>query len=117
MEAVERKMDKCAEFFRKMFITHNKCLTPLAQRLQEFQEHEEPLKQLNDKLQVDELNIQLVKGLDAKVVNILVAEAVVSNSLLEDLFTVRFLGPTKFKTIASDASAQKQFVDSLTRSA
>ena len=62
MEAVEKTMEKCAEFFRKMIITHNKDLTPSAQRLQEFPEHEEHLKQLKDKLQEDELNIQLVKG-------------------------------------------------------
>ena len=62
-------------------------------------------------------------------------QATVSNCLLEDLLrvtparvvdikgqlakhkaTVRFLEPTEFKTIASDASAWKQFVDSLIRS-
>ena len=56
-----------------MLITHSKCLTPSAQRLQEFPKHEEHLKQLKDKLQEDELNIQLVKDLDAKVVKSLVA--------------------------------------------
>ena len=33
MEVVERTTNKCAYFFRKMLITHNKCLTPSAQRL------------------------------------------------------------------------------------
>ena len=132
---MENTIEKCAKLFKKMLITHNKCLNPLAQRLQEFPEHEEHLKQLNDKLQEDELNIKLVKGLDTKVVKSLVAQAVVSNCLLEDLLrvtpatvadikgqlakhevTVRFLEPTKFETIASDASSQKQFIDSLTRS-
>ena len=77
-----------------MFITHTKCLTSSAQRLQEFREHEEHLKQLDNKLQEDELNMQLVKGLDAKVVKSLVAQATISNCLLEYLLTVRFLGPT-----------------------
>ena len=66
-----------------MLITHKKCLNPSTQRLQEFPEHEENLKQLNDKLQEDELNIQLVKGLDTKVVKSLVAQAAVSNCILE----------------------------------
>ena len=44
IEAVEKTTDKFVELFRKMLITHNKCLTPLAQRLQEFLEHEEHLK-------------------------------------------------------------------------
>ena len=57
IEAVGKTTNKCAEFFRKMLITHNKCLTPSAKRLQEFLEHEEHLKQSNDKLQEDELNI------------------------------------------------------------
>ena len=50
MEVVEKTTEKCAEFFKKMLLTHNKCLTPSAQRLQEFPEHEEHLKPLNDKL-------------------------------------------------------------------
>ena len=77
----------------------------------------------------------MVKGVDAKVINILVAQAGVSNCLLEDLLGVTlarvayikgqlekhevmviFLEPIDFQTIASDASTWKQFVDSLTRS-
>ena len=102
------------------------------QRLQEFIEHEEHLKQLNNKLQEDELNIQLVKGLDTKVVKTLVPQAAVSNCLLEYLLRVTptrvadikgqlakheviviFLELTEFETIASDASAWKQFINSL----
>ena len=57
IEAVEKTTDKCAKFFRRMLITNNKCLTRSKERLQEFPKHEEHLKQLNDKLQEDELNI------------------------------------------------------------
>ena len=90
---------------------------------------------MEDKLQEDELNIQLVKGLDAKVIKSLVAQAAVINFLLKYFLrvtpervadikgqlakhevTVIFLEPTDFETIASDASSWKQFVDSLTRS-
>ena len=73
MEAVEKTTKKCAEFYKKMLITHNKCLTSSTQRLSEFPTHEEHLKQLKDKLQEDELNIHLIKGLDAKVIKSLVA--------------------------------------------
>ena len=78
------------------------------------------------------MNIQLVKGLYAKVIKSLVTQATVSNCLLEDLLrvtparvadikgqlakhevTVRFLEPIEFKTIASDASTWKQFTSSL----
>ena len=104
MEAMEKTTDKCAEFFRKMLITHNKCLTPLAQRLQEFPEHEEHLKQLKDKLQEDELNIQLVKGLDAKVIESLVGQAAVSNCLLEDLLRVT---PTRVADIKGSCPSMR----------
>ena len=86
---------------------------------------------MEDKLQEDELNIQLVKGLDAKVIKSLVAQATVSNFLLEYLqvtharvadirgqlskheVTVIILEPTDFETIYSDASVWKQFINSL----
>ena len=74
-------------------------------------------------IQEDELNIQLIKGLDAKVIKSLVAEAAISKCLLEYLLrvtlsreayikgqlskhevTVRFLEPIEFEIIASDAS-------------
>ena len=49
-----------------------------------FPGQEESLKYHYDKLQEDELNIQQVKGLNDKLVKILLAPAVVSNCLLED---------------------------------
>ena len=50
--------------------------------------HEEHLKKLKDKLQEDELNIQLVKGLDAKVIKGLVAQEKIHNYLLKYLLRV-----------------------------
>ena len=42
------------------------------------------MKYLHDRLQEDELHIQLVKGLNEKVIKILVAQDAVGNFLLED---------------------------------
>ena len=42
------------------------------------------MKYLHDRLQEDELHIQLVKGMNEKVVKGLVAQAAISNFLLED---------------------------------
>ena len=75
----------------------------------------------------------MVKGLDAKVIKSLLAQAPVSNFLIEYLMrvtpprvadiksqlsklevTVKFLELTEFETIASNASAWKQFINSLT---
>ena len=67
-----------------MLTTHNKCDTSLAKRLQEFPSHEEHLKHLHDRLQEDELSIQLIKGLNEKVIKGEISQVVVNNFLLED---------------------------------
>ena len=46
------------------------------------------MKYLHDRLQEDEINIQFINGLDEKVIKNLVAQAVVSNFLLENQFRV-----------------------------
>ena len=46
------------------------------------------MKYLHDRLHEDELSIQLIKGLNEKVIKSLVALAAVSNCLLEDQFRV-----------------------------
>ena len=46
------------------------------------------MKYLHDRMQEDELHIQLVKGMDEKVVKGLVAQAAVSNFMLEDQLRV-----------------------------
>ena len=116
-----------------MLITHNKCQTSSAKRLQDFPAHEEHLKHLHDRPQEDELSIQLIKGLNEKVIKSMVAQAAVSNFLLEDQLRVtpprvadiktqlskhevmvRFLEPTNFGIIPSDAKAWKQFINELT---
>ena len=86
--AVENTTYKCMEFYKKVLTTHNKCQTSSAKWLQEFPAHEEHLKYLHDRLQEDELSIQLIKGLNEKLIKSLVAQAAVSNFLLEDQLRV-----------------------------
>ena len=50
IEEIEKTSDKCKEFYKKVLITHNKCQTSSAKRLQEFPAHEEHLKHLHDRL-------------------------------------------------------------------
>ena len=83
IDAVEKTSDKCGEFYEKVIVTRNKCHTSSAKRLQEFLAHEERLKQLHERLQEDELSIQLIKGLNEKVIKSMVAQVAVSNCLLE----------------------------------
>ena len=87
-----------------------------------------------ERLQEDELGIQLIKSLNEKVIKGVISQAAVSNFLLEYQLRVilarvanikthiskhevmiRFLEPTDFEIIASDAMEWKQFVRELTR--
>ena len=130
--AVGKTLDKCMDFYKRVLTTQNRCQTFSAKRLQEFPRHEEHMKYLHDRLQEDELIIPQVKGLNEKIVKSLVAQAVVSNCLLEDQLRVipqrvakiksqlvvhevlvRILEPMDFRTIVEDVVAWKQFVDGL----
>ena len=62
--AVGKTLDKCMDFYKRVLTTHNRCQNSAAKRLQEFPGQEEHLKYLHDRMQEDELNIQLVKGLN-----------------------------------------------------
>ena len=91
--------------------------------------HEDYLQQLHTRFQEDKLNIQSIKKLDERVLENVIAQAIVTNYLLEDQFqllparmadikaqsskhevTIIFLEPTEFEIIASDAKAWKQFI-------
>ena len=133
--AVGKTLDKCMKFYKRVLTTHNRCQTSAAKRLLECAGQEEHLKYLHDRLQEDELNIQQIKGLNEKIVKGLVAQAAVSNCLLEDHLRVTpqkvaeirsqlamhevpviILEPMDFRTIAANAATWKQLVDGLARS-
>ena len=88
IDAVKKTTDKCMEFYNKVLTTHNNWQTSSTKRIQEFRAHEEHLKHLHDRLQEDELSIQLIKGLNEKVIKSMVAQVTVSNFLLEDQLRV-----------------------------
>ena len=101
--------------------------------MDELSPHEEHLQQLHARFQEDELSIPLITNLDERVIKNVIAQATVSNFLLDDQFrllparmadirahaskhevTVRFLELAEFEIIVSDAKAWKQFIDELT---
>ena len=121
--------DKCREFSNKVLTTYNKCQASFKRTLDKLPPHEEHLQQLHAKFQEEEHGIQFIKNLDERVIENVIAQAVVSKCLLEDQFrllparmadiraqaskhevTIRFLEPTEFEIIASDAKAWKQFI-------
>ena len=120
----QNSVERCSQ------LTYNRCQTFAKKRLEELPEHEEYLKQLQVRWQEDELGIELIKILDEKVLKIVIAQAAVSNHLLEDQLRlilarvaniksqvskheviIRFLESLEFETIAIDANIWKQFIN------
>ena len=83
IEAVQKIIDKCMEFSKKVLTTHNRCQTSSKRRMYELSPNEEHLQQLHARFQEDELGIQLIKNLDERVIKNVIAQAVVSNFILE----------------------------------
>ena len=129
VKEVRRTKGACAKFCRKVLITYNHFQTSAKKRLEELPDHEGFLKQLQEIWKEDEQGIQLVKGLDEKVLKIAIAQATVSNHLLEDQLhlipakvaniksqatkyeiTIRFLEPSRFETIAKNENVWKKFM-------
>ena len=90
------------------------------------------MNKLQEILHEDGIGIQLIKSLSEKVIKSVIAQAAMSNFLLEDQLrvlpartadikaqpskhevTVRFLEPTDFEFIVSNAMAWKQFITEL----
>ena len=61
IEAVQKTIDKCREFSKKVLTTYNICQTSSKKRMDELPPHEEQLQQLHAIFQEDELGIQLIK--------------------------------------------------------
>ena len=120
----------CTNLCRKVPTNYNRCQTSIKKRLDELPKHEEYLKQLQARLQEDELGIQLIKSLDEKVLRTVIAHETVSNHLLEDQLqliparvaniksqvskhevTIRFLEPSEFETIVTNANIWNQFIN------
>ena len=113
-----------------MCIVHNKCQTSLAAKIKEFPDKDEHLKYLKDRLCEDELSIQKFEGIIEEVVKYQIAQASVSNYLLEDMYrvttlkmaeiksqlavhevTVRSLELAGYKTIVEEANAWGEFIE------
>ena len=73
VKAVWRTKGVCAEFCRKVLTTYNHCQTSAKRRLEGLPDHEGFLKQLQVIRKEDEQGIQLVKGLDEKVLKTVIA--------------------------------------------
>ena len=130
IKTVRKTKSACAEFYGRVLLTCNRCQTSAGRRLEELPKHEIFFKQLQERCNKDEHAIQVVKGLDEKVLKTEIAHAVVSSHLLEDQLrlipvrvtsvkaqatkheiTIIFLEPYGFESIASEANVWKKFMN------
>ena len=112
-------------------ITYNHCQVEAEQRMDTFLDHSLFLEMLQKGYQEDEQSIQHIKALDEKTLKNEVDHSAVSVQLLEyqlQLSTakievirnqaakfkinIRFLEPSEFKSITSEVSAWKKFLNS-----
>ena len=47
---VGKTLERCMDFYKRVLTTHNRCQTSAEKRMQEFPNHEEHLKYLQDRL-------------------------------------------------------------------
>ena len=73
VKVVRKTKSVCAEFYIKVLITYNHCQTYANRRIEELPDHKGFLKQLHEIWKEDEQRIQLVKGLDEKVLKTAIA--------------------------------------------
>ena len=95
---IEKTLERCIEFWKKIHIVHNKCQTSSVAKIKEFPDKDQHLKDLQDRLQEDEQIIQKIEGIIEEVVKKWIKQASVSNFLLEDLYRVT---PPKMAEIES----------------
>ena len=129
-KTVKKMKGLCAEYYRRMLVTYNRCQVSVDKRMDAIQEHELFMEQLQNMYQEDEQEIQQVKDLDEQILKNAVTHATVSIHLLEDQLglsltrikvvknqaakyeiNISFLEPSDFESIAVEAQAWKKFIN------
>ena len=82
-KTVNKTKGLCAEYYKRMLVTYNRCQVVVDKRLGAILEHELFIEQLQNRYQEDEQEIQQVKDLDEQILKKAVAHAAVSIHLLE----------------------------------
>ena len=118
------------KFGSLILITYNRCQVAAKQRMDTFPDHDLFIEMLQNRYQEDEQRIQQIKALDKQILRDEVAYSMVCVQLLEDQLrlssarieviknqaakfeiNIRFLEPSEFENIASEALAWKNFLN------
>ena len=82
---VEKTVEKCREFYKKMCMTHNKCQASTATQVQDFPDKDQHVKNRQDKMHTDEQSIQKIENIGEEVIEIWVVQDLVHKYLFEEL--------------------------------
>ena len=82
-KAVKKTKGACAEFFRRLLITYNRCQVEAEQRMDTYPDHSLFLEILQRRYHEDEQRIEHIKYLDKQTLRNEVDHSVVSVQLLE----------------------------------
>ena len=112
-----------------MHLVHNKFQTSSASNIKYFPDKDQHLNYLHDRLDEHEQRIQKIEGISDEVVKSWIAQASISNHLLEDLYrvtppkmaevesqlavhevTVRLLEPVDYRTIIKEANSWGEYI-------
>ena len=129
-KTVKKMKGLCAEYYRRMLVTYNRCQVSVEKILDAIPEHDLFIEQLQNRYQEDEQEIQQVKDLDEQILKNVVAHTAVSIHLLEEQLrlsparievvknqaakyeiNILFLEPSDFEGIAAEAQAWKKFIN------
>ena len=83
-KAVKKTKGACAEFFRRILITYNRCQVEAEQRMDAFPDHSLFLEILQRRYHENEKRIPHIKYLDEQTLRIEAYHSMVSVQLLED---------------------------------
>ena len=61
--SIDKTIEKCNDFYKKMYTNHNKFQALVATQVLDFPEKDQHLKNLQDKLQTDEEIIQKIENI------------------------------------------------------
>ena len=103
---IDKNTEKCNEFYKKMCSTQNKCQASAATQVQYFPDKDQHLKNLQDKLKIDEESIQKIEIIREEEIRVWVIQPSVHKYLFKELLMQT---SPKVKEIESHLSKHEVF--------
>ena len=95
---IEKTLEKCTEFYKNMRQVHDRCHIYSAAKINDFPNKDRHVAYLHDILHEDEQYIQKIEIINEEDVRTWVAQAYVSNYILEDLYRTTPKRVTRMET-------------------